>query len=446
MNTHYDLIIIGAGAGGYTAAERAGAAGKRVLLIEKAQLGGVCINVGCIPAKTLFQSAKIYRQLQDTERFGVHVDSVRFDMREVIARKRRIVAQLREGVRQQIERRGGVILQAEARLTGRKTVRADSVTYSAERILIASGASPVIPELPGIDQPYVFTTTQLFDLETLPSSLVILGGTPIALNVASIYALAGSKVTLITDQPALLPDVDEEIRALLLRDLSAIDFHLGSHVTQIVDKSVHISSPSATHEVRADAVLISGERAPNLTGFGLEEVGIDADTRIHVDDYMRTNVPGVYAIGDVTGISMWAHSAARMAQVAVNHMFGTVDRFRQDTVPFFLHTYPEIASVGLTEAAAKARGIPVQIARLPLTANASFLIENDAQRGLCKMVVDRRTNVVIGVHLYGGECSTLVLGAAAMLEDEFRVQDIQQMIFAHPTLSEVLRDTLDELR
>lgn len=446
MNSHFDLIIIGAGAGGYTAAERAGAAGKRVLLIEKAQLGGVCINRGCIPAKTLYQSAKIYRQLQETDRFGVHVDSVRFDMREVIARKGRIVAQLRDGVRQQIERRGGVILEADARLIARKAVRAGDVTYTAERILIASGASPVIPTLPGIDLAHVVTPTELFDHDTLPSALVILGGTPIALNLAAIYTLAGSKVTLITEQPGLLPDIDEEIRSLLLRDLNAIDFHFSAQVKSITEKYVRITDDNRMHDIPADLVLICGERAPNVAGLGLEEAGIDYDTRIHVDEYMRTNLPGVYAIGDVTGISMWAHSAARMAQVAVNHMFGTPDRFRIDTVPFSLHTYPEIAAVGLTEATAKARGIPVRVARLPLTANASYLIENDQQRGLCKIVVDQRTNVVLGVHLYGGECSSIVVGAAAMLEDEFRVQDVQQMIFAHPTLSEVLRDTLYELR
>ena len=269
MNSHFDLIIIGAGAGGYTAAERAGAAGKRVLLIEKAQLGGVCINRGCIPAKTLYQSAKIYRQLQETNRFGVHVDSVRFDMREVIARKGRIVAQLRDGVRQQIERRGGVILEADARLIARKAVRAGDVTYTAERILIASGASPVIPTLPGIDLAHVVTPTELFDHDTLPSALVILGGTPIALNLAAIYTLAGSKVTLITEQPGLLPDIDEEIRSLLLRDLNAIDFHFSAQVKSITEKYVRITDDNRMHDIPADLVLICGERAPNVAGLGM---------------------------------------------------------------------------------------------------------------------------------------------------------------------------------
>jgi dihydrolipoamide dehydrogenase len=254
------------------------------------------------------------------------------------------------------------------------------------------------------------------------------------------------KVSVVEMLPEILTEVDPEISTLLRKSMKNVDFYLNSTVEAVGPNSVTFTRDGEAHSLSCDTVLMSIGRKPNIERLGLEKTGVDFDRfGIRVNEKMSTNIPGIYAIGDVTMKSMLAHSASRMGEVAVNNMFGQPDIMRYHAIPAVVYTLPEIASVGLTEAQATARGIPVKTAKLPFSVNGRFLAENDRKRGLCKVVVNAQTNVLLGLHIIGSPGSEMIYGAAAMIEDEFRVQDIKAVVFPHPTVSEIFRDTLFEL-
>nr|MCU0512658.1 FAD-dependent oxidoreductase [Anaerolineae bacterium] len=245
----------------------------------------------------------------------------------------------------------------------------------------------------------------------------------------------------------ILPALDAELAALLRKEMPYVTFITAAQVERITPAALHYHQNGHSHSLPADTVLISQGRRPALSLPGLDRLDLDyTPAGIRVNDHMQTNVPGVYAIGDITGRSMWAHAAIRMAEVAVHHLAGIPDRLRDHAIPLPVYSVPEIASVGLTEEQARARGHAVQVARLPMNANGRFLIESEGRRGLCKAVVDAHSQVLLGLHMIGTGCADMIFGAAAMIEDEFRVPEIQQLLFAHPTLSEIIKDTLYELR
>ncbi|MDX1995500.1 MAG: dihydrolipoyl dehydrogenase [bacterium] len=445
MADTHDLIIIGGGPGGYVAAERAGAAGKNVLLIERAHLGGTCLNAGCIPTNTLLHSAKLYSKIQNASHYGVHADNARFDLAEVMGRKRRVIQTLRNGVAYQMARHHVTVRAGEAAFVDRQTVQIEGDLFTAPNIIIATGAHPVWPDVPGIE--HAVTTTQLLDRETLPAEMVILGAGPLAVGLAAIYGMIGVKVSLVSPEARLLPDHDSELVHLLLLELHNVTLHLESDVQRITPDSVTAAHKGHQLTLPADTIVICGQRVPNVEGLGLEHTGLDYSAAgILVDEQQRTNLPGVYAIGDVTGRAMWAHAASRMAEVAVNHLLGIPDRFRVHAMPSVVYSDPEIASVGLTADQATAQGFRVKVGRLPLSANGRWVIENEGRRGLCKVVVDADTGRLLGVHLLAPNAPDLIFGAAAMLEDEFRTADLKQVLFAHPTVSEILKDSVYELR
>jgi len=447
--TEYDVAVVGGGPGGYVAADRLAVRGFRVVLIEEAQLGGVCLNAGCIPTKALLHAAKLYTQALSASKYGVEIRSARFNWSAAQARKNSVVANLRDGVAYQMSRRGVTVVSGRARVLDRQTVEVGEVRCRAQSLILATGASPFRPNLPGVDLPHVQTTTELLSCEKLPKHLVILGGGAIALGLASIFGLVGVNVHVVEAGAQLLPTLDSELTAMLAQELANqnVVLHLNTQVLAITPKAVQCRQPDGAFSLPADAVLLCLERRPNVDGLGLERLDLDySDDGIRVDEQMRTNVPNVYAVGDVTGLSMWAHSAARMGEVAAATIAGRRDRFRLAHVPTVVYTYPEIASVGLTEQAAKAQGLSVKTARLPFSVNGRFTIEHEGRRGLCKVVVDADTRVLLGVHMIGAACSEQIFGAAAMLEDEFRLEDAQQVVFAHPTTAEIIRDTLFEVR
>lgn len=443
---NYDLIVIGGGPAGYTSAERAGAHGMKVLLIEKAELGGTCLNRGCIPTKSLLQSSKRYVMARDSTVFGVEIEGVSFNLGQAMARKNQIIETLRDGVAFQMMRRKVDVVEGEARFVDRSTIAVGETIYRAKNILIATGASPIIPQITGIDLPHVKTTTEILSIEKLPDQLAIIGTTPIALGFATIFSNLGCQVTVIGREAQLLPEWDRDIINVLRESLAGIDFRLGAEVIKITNDAVQIRQDEESQAIQADTVLIEVGRAPNVSNLGLENTDLDlAPAGIRVDEQMRTNLPNVYAAGDVTGISMWAHSAIRMANVAVNTMLGRPDRLRVSAIPTVAYTMPEVAMVGLTEATANKQGIPIIVGKLPLSANGRFLTDYESVKGLCKVVVHRETRQLLGVHLVGGTASEQIFGMATMLEDEFQVSDVQEVLFAHPTVSEVFKDILNEL-
>lgn len=439
----YDVIVIGGGPGGYTAAGRCAAAGLQTLLIEAEQLGGVCLNAGCIPTKTLLHSAKLFAQMQASAAFGIRLEAApRLDWPALMQRKAQVIEKLRNGVRYQLRRRHVELITGYATFVDRQTVQVEAAQYSAPHIVIATGASPAQPDVIGGEA--LLNTTDLLALETLPASLAIVGSGPLALGLGSIFALLGVQVDIIGADEDLLPAFEAELVAMLEKALPPMRLLLGQRVRSVSMGGLHLSDES---RITPERMAHVGERLPNIRGMGLEVIGLDVDGGcINVDEGMRTNLPGIYAVGDVTGLSMWAHTAQRMGEVVASSITGGADRFRLAQVPLVVYSEPQLAMVGLTEAQALEAGYAVRVSRLPLNYNGRYLAEHELDAsGACKVVVDAQTQRLLGVHILGGNASEMIFGAAAMLADEFRVQDVQQVLFAHPTVAEVLKDTLYEL-
>ncbi|MBN2685647.1 MAG: dihydrolipoyl dehydrogenase [Pontiellaceae bacterium] len=442
----YDIIIIGAGPGGYEMAERAGHKGLKVLLVEKQYLGGVCLNWGCIPTKTLLNAAKHYVHAQEAADFGVTTGEIGFDLSKAMARKTDVIQTLRAGIAAMMKKNNVEVLFGAAKLLGPRKVEVDGKTYEGENVVIATGGSPLVPPIPGADQPHVMTSKEVLSLEAMPESLAVIGGGVIGIEFASFFSSLGVKVEVIEMLDEIIPFMDDEQAAQFRRVLKRkIKFNLGCRVTEIDGHSVKFTTKTGEQKsVSADVVLMAVGRKPNLEGMGFEEAGLDFDRRgIRTDDQQRTNLPNVYAIGDVTGKSQLAHSATRMGEVALNTIIGRKDRFRTNAIPWAVYSLPEVAGCGLTQRDAKEAGIKVRTASLPLIMSGRFLAENGKRGpGSVKVVIDADTNALLGVHMFGAYSSEIIWGAAAMIESGLRVEDAQEIVFPHPTVGEVIRSTL----
>ena len=442
----YDLIIIGAGPGGYEMAERAGHRGQNVLLIEKANLGGVCLNHGCIPTKTLLNSAKHYVHAKEAPEFGVTTGEVSIDLKKVMAWKQEVIETLRAGIAGLMKKSKVTVLNGEAKFIGPGKVDVDGEIHEGKNVVIATGGSPFVPPIPGADQAHVMTSKEILTIEELPKSLVVIGGGVIGIEFASFFSSLGVKVDIIEMLDEIIPFMDrgqaKRFRAALR---GKVDFNLGCKVTAIDGHDVkYTDQKGEERSINADVVLMSVGRVPNLGNMGFEEARLDFDRKgIKTDDQMRTNLPNVYAIGDVTGKSQLAHSATRMGEVALNTILGKPDRFRTNAIPWAVYSMPEIAGCGLTEEQAKEAGFTPESATLPLMMSGRFLAENGKKGpGQVTVVKDADTDVLLGVHMFGGYSSEIIWGVAAMIESELRVQDIQEIVFPHPTVGEVIRSTM----
>ena len=445
-NSEFDLIIIGAGPGGYEMAERAAHKGQKVLLIEKKYLGGVCLNWGCIPTKTLLNSAKHYVHAKEAPEFGVTTGEVSFDLTKVMDWKQDVIETLRAGIAGQMKRAKVEVLFGEAKLLGSRKVEVDGTVYEGDNVVIATGGSPFVPPIPGADQPHVMTSKEILSLDKMPESLVVIGGGVIGIEFASFFSSLGVKVDVVEMLDEIIPFMDrgqaKRFRATLK---GKVGFNLGCRVTAIDGHDVkYVDKKGAEQSINADVVLMSVGRAPNLSGMGFEEAGLDFDRRgIKTDDQQRTNLPNVYAIGDVTGKSQLAHSATRMGEVALNTILGRKDVFRTNAIPWAVYSMPEIAGCGMTEDQAKEAGHKVETASLPMLMSGRFLAENGKKGpGQVKVVIDADTRALLGVHAFGAYCSEFIWGAAAMIEAGLRVEDAQEIVFPHPTVGEVVRSTL----
>ena len=442
----FDIIIIGAGPGGYEMAERAAHKGQNVLLIEKKYLGGVCLNWGCIPTKTLLNSAKHYVHAKEAPEFGVTTGEVKFDLAKTMAWKQEVIETLRGGIAGMMKKNKVEVLFGEAKLIGSRKVEVDGTIYDADNVVIATGGSPFVPPIPGADQPHVMTSKEILSIEEMPKSLVVIGGGVIGVEFASFFSSLGVKVDIVEMLEEIIPFMDNgQAKAFRKAVKGKIDFNLGCRVTGIDGHDVKFVTKSGEEKsIHADVVLMSVGRSPNLSGMGFEEAGLDFDRRgIRTDDQQRTNLPNVYAIGDVTGKSQLAHSATRMGEVALNTILGKKDYFRTNAIPWAVYSMPEIAGCGMTEAQAKDAGHAVKTAELPLIMSGRFLAENGKRGpGSVKVVIDSDTRAILGVHAFGAYSSEFIWGVAVMIEMELRVEDAQEIVFPHPTVGEVIRATL----
>ena len=455
----YDLAILGGGPGGYVAAGRAGAAGLSVVLFEKRELGGVCLNEGCIPTKTLLYSAKVYDYAKHADRYGVNVPESSIDFGAIFKRKVKVVKKLVGGVKVQMRNANVEVVSGEAVIQGRGadgiTITCGENSYTAKNLLICTGSEAAVPPIPGLREGLgetVVTNREILALEAQPERLVVIGGGVIGMEFASFFNSIGTQVTVIEMLPKILGPLDDEISAMLQAQYAkkGVEFHLSCKVVAVEGNEVVYEDPEGnTCRAAGDKILVSVGRRASFAGIGLENIGVELALNpagrpygIKVDEKMRTNVPGVYAAGDVTGFSMLAHTATREGEVAVNTILGKEDAMSYKAIPGVVYTNPEVAGVGVTEAEAAAKGLEVEVLKLPMAFSGRFVVENERGEGLCKVIVDKTSHKVLGVHMLGNPCSEIIQSACIAIEEGLTVEQLKEVVFPHPTVSEILKETV----
>ncbi len=447
----YDLIILGGGPAGYVAAERAGHKGLKVLLFEKNKMGGVCLNEGCIPTKTILYSAKTYENALHGDKYGVFGENIRFDFGKIMARKNKVVRKLVAGVESKMKMNKVTVVKGDAYINGRSQqgieVSCNGEVYWGVNLLVCTGSEAFVPPIPGIAEAgdVILTNREILDLKEQPQSLVIIGGGVIGMEFASFYNSLGTQVTVVEMLPEILGNNDVEISAMLREHYAkkGIVFHLQSKVVRIDGTTVYFEKEGETHSIGGEKILVSVGRRPVIGGFGLENLNVELFRGgIKTDEKMRTNVPGVFAAGDVTGFSLLAHTASREGEVVVNNLTGRPDRMRYNAIPGVVYTNPEVSGVGETEESAKAKGIDYKVAKLPMAYAGRFVAENEGGSGLCKVLVGARYNEVIGVHMIGNPSSEMIYGACMAIEQELTLTQLEEVVFPHPTVSEIFKETL----
>ena len=449
----YDLIVIGAGPAGYLASERAAHAGLNVLCIEKANVGGVCLNEGCIPTKTLLYSAKLHDGVAHGEKYGVKTENLTIDHKVVLARKNKVVKLLTCGIKSSLKTLGVTVVTGDARIIDKTDeevrVSVGEDTFAAKNLLIATGSSPAIPPIPGLSDGlnagFVLTNKEILALSEVPESLVVIGGGVIGLEMASYFNSVGSKVTIIEMLDHIAGENDKELTTILQKNYEkkGIKFILGARVSDIGASSVSYIVNDESHTVDCDKVLLSIGRRANTANLGLEDIGIETNRgAIITDEHMRTNVVNVYAAGDVNGKSMLAHTAYREAEVAVNTMFGISDEMSYVAVPGVIYTNPELASVGITEANAEAQKLNYKVVKLPMRFSGRYLAENEGGDGIFKLIVDAENNRVIGAHALCNYSSEFIVAIGTAIEAKLTLEQIKKIIFPHPTVCEIFREAI----
>ena len=457
MTVQPDIAILGGGPGGYVAALRAAQLGAQVVLIEEDKIGGVCLNVGCIPTKALLRSAEVYRTFLRAEAFGLRLEgSVTPDWPAIQARKEAIVRQLVQGVETLLRKAGVQVIQGKGQLRVPQTLEvttADGVQrVKAKNVVIATGSRPMQLPLPGMDLPGVLDSTGALAMEALPRRLLIVGGGVVGVEFADIFSTFGVDVTVVEMLDRLLPQMDADLGQMLVWTMEqrGIRFHLNSRVTRVdaVEDGLRASvvTPDDEELIEADRILLAVGRRPNVEDLNLKAAGVHFDeTGISVDTKMQTSVPGVYAIGDVTGGALLAHVAMRGGEVAVENALGHAATFEEKTIPWCVYTNPEVASVGLTEAQAREQGHDVQVGRFPLNANGKALTYGETD-GFVKVISEAHFGGVLGLHIVAPHASDLIHEGGLALALEATLDELVATIRGHPTLGEAVREAALEAR
>lgn len=443
---HSDLIIIGGGPGGYETAVEAARRGLSVTLFEGGKLGGTCLNVGCIPTKCLCRNAEVVANFKNSEEFGIDEFQFSVDFGKIMERKDSVVATLREGVAGLLKNAKVNVVSAYASFKDAATVVADGEEYTADNIIIASGSDSKSLPIPGHDLECVMDSTDMLSIDHIPESLTIIGGGVIGMEFASIFNSLGSKVTVIEFMKQILPPFDSDIAKRLKQSLSkkGIDIITGAaakSITQTEDYRILVTYEAKGKEasVESSDLLMAVGRAPRVEGLGLENAGIEFSPRgIVVDDEMRTNVPHIFAIGDVNARMMLAHVASFQGLHALNVITGKEDTINFDIVPSAVFTVPECGMVGLTEAACKEKGIKIKTGQSFFRANGKALAMGESE-GLCKLIFDEENDMrLIGAHIMGVESADLAQQCGDFMARKSTIHDIENTIFGHPTVSEVI--------
>ena len=451
MTIQTEIAVLGAGPGGYVAALRAAQLGAKVTVIEEDNLGGVCLNEGCIPTKALLRSAEVFRTMKHAKDYGLRLaGTVEADWPAILKRKKRVVKRLVGGVGVLLRKADVPVINGRGRLVGPSSLEvmtSDGLQrLEAQHVIIATGSRPIQLPLPGMDLPGVIDSTAALGLEELPDRLLIIGGGVIGVEFADIFDAFGVQVTIVEMLDRLIPLMDAELGGALERSFGRrrIKLHLSSRVTRLDAKEGNLQATIATKEgeisLQADRVLVAVGRRPNIEDLGLEAAGVHAEkTGIQVNEQMQTNVPGIYAIGDVTGGLQLAHVASLGGEVAAENALGHGSTLDLKTVPSCVYTDPEIASVGLTEEQAEEAGHEVQVGRFPLIANGKALTYGESS-GFVKVISEARFGELLGLHIAAPHASDLIHEGGLAMALEATLEEIAMTVHGHPTLGEAVRE------
>ncbi|WP_431423287.1 dihydrolipoyl dehydrogenase [Bacteroides hominis] len=445
----YQVIIIGGGPAGYTAAEAAGKAGLSVLLFEKQNLGGVCLNEGCIPTKTLLYSAKTYDGAKHASKYAVTVSEASFDLSKIIARKSKVVRKLVLGVKSKLTSNNVTVINGEATILDKNKICCGEEIYECDNLILCTGSETFIPPISGIDTVNYWTHREALDNKELPASLAIVGGGVIGMEFASFFNSLGVKVTVIEMMDEILGGMDKELSALLRADYAkrGITFLLSTKVVSLAqsEEGVLVSYENAdgAGNVTAEKLLMSVGRRPVTKGFGLENLNLQRTERgsILVNGQMESSLPGVYVCGDLTGFSLLAHTAVREAEVAVHAILGKTDTMSYRAIPGVVYTNPEIAGVGQTEESLIAKGIAYHAVKLPMAYSGRFVAENEGVNGVCKVLLGD-DDTILGAHVLGNPASEIITLAGMAIEMKLKAAEWKKIVFPHPTVAEIFREAL----
>lgn len=446
---NYDIAIIGGGPAGYNAAYRAVESGMNTLLFEPSELGGVCLNQGCIPTKTLLYSAKLLDQSKLAEKYGIlGTGQASFDLSKMIGRKNKVVKKLTAGIQMKLQSDGVTIVRSHAKILGETEngirIGYQEGEYLVSNVLICTGSDTIVPPIKGLNEVDYWTSKEALESTELPASLAIIGGGVIGIEFASFFNSLGVKVTLIEALPEILGNMDAELSKMLRQEYSkkGVAFLLDTMVTEVQQNELVVQKGSQTDRISVDKVLVAVGRKPNVENLGLENLGIAHSKKgIEVNDRMQTNHPRVYASGDVTGFSMLAHTAIREAEVAIANIAGAQESMSYQAIPWVVYTNPELAGVGLSEAELNMNNQPYRLIKLPMAYAGRFVAENEMGNGLSKLLVDA-DGKILGCHMLGNPASEMIVLAGMAIEKGLTVEDFKQLVFPHPTVGEILHESL----
>ena len=447
----YDVAVIGGGPGGYVAAIRAAQLGGKVLLIEKDQLGGVCLNRGCIPTKTLLKSAEKWQELKKCADFGLQADNIGFNFVAITERKNQVVRKLRGGIEQLVKSNAIDLVYGTAMLENANRLnvkQADGqIRYEAKNIILATGSVPMRLPIPGQDLPDVIDSNQLLEMTEVPHSMVVIGGGAVGIEFAAIFQAFGCEVTVVEMIPTILPNVDCDLvkRVGIPLRKQGIKMLTKTKVTSIEASAdgvkVFLDNGKGLQVLAVEKVLIATGRKAVVEGLGLETAGVQYSKHgIKVNDKMETNIAGIYAIGDTTGQEMWAHAASTEGMVAAENAMGGKAVMDYSAVPGCIFTTPEVAMVGITEQAAEAQNIAIKVSKFNFASNGKAVSMGETD-GLVKIITNADNGKVIGMHILGAHASDLIMEGAIAIRNGLKAEDIAKTIHPHPSLSETVMES-----
>ena len=445
----YDVAIIGGGPAGYSAAERAAKGGLSTVLFEKNALGGVCLNEGCVPTKTLLYSAKTYDNIRHAAKYAVKAENPSFDLGKIIARKNKVVKKLTAGIRMKMTEAGVVMVNAEALIEGRAadgtlTIVAGEERYEAANLLICTGSETVIPPIPGLAETAYWTSREALQSKELPASLVVIGGGVIGMEFASFFNSLGVEVHVVEMLDKILGPMDRELSDMLQAEYAkrGVKFYLGHKVTGVHGTEVLVEKDGQSFTLSGEKVLLSVGRRPVTKGFGLESLALEPYRNgVKVNEFMQTSQPNVYACGDITAFSLLAHTAVSEAEVAIDHILGKAHAMSYRAIPGVVYTNPEIAGVGRTEEELQAAGVAYTVKKIPMAFSGRFVAENEMGNGVCKMIL-AEDGTLIGAHMLGNPASELIVIAGIAIEQGMKAEQLTHFVFPHPTVGEILKEAL----